>query len=204
MYGYYRTQLWLLSAATPPERSTRENAWVETAFQSERSGTMENNVSHRASARRNRSLTPLTSRSPSDFSSQSRGDGIEFARDRDGPTLGCNALAYADALYNLAYYLARKEADGEDLVQETYGRAIQAADRFTPGTNLCAVGSWGGRRPRLGGYVTRMGPTDGATAAGGHGPQGNPVQFPDSHSFPTSIPIEFPRIDVSGRTLGTS
>src|SRR5215467_5842185 len=32
--------------------------------------------------------------------------------------------------------------------------------------------------------------------------QGNPVQFPDSHSIPTSIPIEFPRIDVSGRVLG--
>ena len=42
-------------------------------------------------------------------------DGIEFVRDRDGSTLGCNALAYADALYNLAYYLARNEADAEDL-----------------------------------------------------------------------------------------
>jgi hypothetical protein len=27
--------------------------------------------------------------------------------------------------------------------------------------------------------------------------------FPDSHSIPTSIPVEFPRIDVSGRTRGT-
>src|SRR6266436_6665986 len=32
--------------------------------------------------------------------------------------------------------------------------------------------------------------------------QGNPVQFPNSHSIPTSIPSEFPRIDVSGRALG--
>src|SRR5215470_14256372 len=32
--------------------------------------------------------------------------------------------------------------------------------------------------------------------------QGNAVQFPDSHSIPTSIPSEFPRIDVSGRVLG--
>jgi len=53
----------------------------------------------------------------SDFSSQSRGDGIELARDRDGSTLGGNTLTYADALYNLAYYLARNEADAEDLVQ---------------------------------------------------------------------------------------
>ena len=68
---------------------------------------------------------------------------------------------------------------------------------------LCGIGSCGVPRPSLGGYVTRMGPTDGATAAGGHGPQENPVQFPDSHSIPTSIPSEFPRIDVSGRTLGT-
>ena len=44
-------------------------------------------------------------------------------------------------------------------------------------------------RVSLGGYVTRMGPTDGATAAGGHGPQGNPVQFPDSHSMPHRFPL---------------
>jgi ATP dependent DNA ligase-like protein len=52
----------------------------------------------------------------------------------------------------------------------------------------CDSGSWAGRRPRLGGYVTRMGPTDGATAAGGHCPQGNPVQFPDSHSRARDAP----------------
>jgi len=34
------------------------------------------------------------------------------------------------------------------------------------------------------------------------GPQGIPVQFSDSHSIPTSISSEFPRIDVSGRALG--
>jgi hypothetical protein len=42
----------------------------------------------------------------------------------------------------------------------------------------------------------------GAIVSGGHGPQGNPAQFPDSPCIPTSIPNEFPRIAVSGRALG--
>jgi len=46
------------------------------------------------------------------------------------------------------------------------------------------------------------GPKEGASASGGQGLQGNPVQVPDSHSIPTSIPSEFPYIDVGGRALG--
>ena len=39
-------------------------------------------------------------------------------------------LAHADALYNLARYLTRDPNEAEDLVQETYERALEAATRW--------------------------------------------------------------------------
>jgi len=52
--------------------------------------------------------------------------------------LSTEALRHLDALYNLARWLVRDPVEAEDLVQETYLRALRAAPQFHPGTNLRA------------------------------------------------------------------
>jgi RNA polymerase sigma-70 factor (ECF subfamily) len=47
-------------------------------------------------------------------------------------------LVHADGLYNLARHLSQDPSEAEDLVQETYVRALRAWEDFEPGTNLKA------------------------------------------------------------------
>src|SRR5579871_5758221 len=49
-----------------------------------------------------------------------------------------SALTHADALYNFARWLSGDPRNAEDLVQETYVRALSAAHQFQFGSNLKA------------------------------------------------------------------
>ena len=52
--------------------------------------------------------------------------------------LGVEALEHVDALFDFAVRLVGREQDAEDLVQETYARALSAQHQFQRGTNLRA------------------------------------------------------------------
>jgi RNA polymerase sigma-70 factor (ECF subfamily) len=48
------------------------------------------------------------------------------------------ALPLFDQLYNFAHWLAQDRAEAEDLVQETYAKALRGFSSFRPGTNFRA------------------------------------------------------------------
>lgn len=47
-------------------------------------------------------------------------------------------LPHADALYNFAYHLTYRDADADDLVQETFMKAYRSIDSYHQGTNAKA------------------------------------------------------------------
>ena len=59
-------------------------------------------------------------------------------REPDAPPLPRAALDHIDALYRLARSLTRDDDAAEDLVQETFTRAMGKSAQFVPGTNLRA------------------------------------------------------------------
>jgi RNA polymerase sigma-70 factor (ECF subfamily) len=61
--------------------------------------------------------------------------GQMASRDRSAELMR-DALAHADALYNFGRYLSRDPVAAEDLVQETFARALAAVDQFAHGSNL--------------------------------------------------------------------
>jgi len=59
-------------------------------------------------------------------------------RGEPAPSLAEQALEHADALYGLARHLCSTTSDAEDIVQETYARALGGVARLTAGANLRA------------------------------------------------------------------
>lgn len=51
-------------------------------------------------------------------------------------TFAGRVLEHVSALHGFAFRLSRNAAEAEDLVQDTFTRALAAADQFQPGSNL--------------------------------------------------------------------
>jgi len=70
---------------------------------------------------------------------------LPWKRAAPAPSSGPQTSAFEDlalpllpSLYNLAAWLARNPADAEDLMQETFLKALRGFDTFEPGTNFKA------------------------------------------------------------------
>ena len=120
----------------PDERVPEESAAVTTIGKMPAQPPAAGNVSGRQPRPRTRGRLArwyLAAKTASGDQEREHGEGHA-----PGALLGHEGLAYASALYNVAYYLTRNAPDAEDLVQDTYVRAMRAATQFSRGTNLKA------------------------------------------------------------------
>jgi RNA polymerase sigma-70 factor (ECF subfamily) len=84
-------------------------------------------------APRRESSAPLSSSRASWYAIRVVPDGTH-----EPPNFSAELLAEVDALYNFASRLARNTTEAEDLVQDTFARAMAARAQFRPGSNLKA------------------------------------------------------------------
>jgi RNA polymerase sigma-70 factor (ECF subfamily) len=80
---------------------------------------------------------PMDARDPAQFTAT--GDRAPAAwQGRPGGAIAREALEHLDSLHHFARYLTGGLAEAEDLVQDTYARALGAESTFARGTNMRA------------------------------------------------------------------
>lgn len=94
------------------------------------------------------------------------------------------AIPLFDQLYNFAHWLTQNRHEAEDLIQETYAKALRGFSSFRPGTNFRA---WMYRILRNTFLTSRTGLA--ATSTVGFDPEKNELELPVEVETPESLLI---------------